>query len=226
MDHVSGGQPDRVSAARNVAASRAYSSSMTLPARMLAVAAAAVAHVPPVVFGVLTPGYSHVSQFISELGAIDAPYGTIVSLGTFLPAGVLMMLACLALTTRVPPTRGARLGLAMVALIGLSWIVAAFAPCDTGCPAEGSPRQAMHNLAGVIGYVGGGVGFLVLAAALRRAGASASRVACTAALGVLLVVGLAFMAAPELAPVRGVLQRVMEVTASAWILATAWRRPV
>lgn len=198
---------------------------MSLPVRTLALTAAAVAHVPPAVFGALTPGYSHVSQYVSELGAIDAPYGALVSLGTFLPAGVLLVLTCLALTTRVPPTRRARLGLAMVALIGVSWVVAAFAPCDAGCPADGSPRQAIHNLAGAIGYLGGGAGFLMLAGAFRAAGAPATRVWFTAACGVLLVAGLFVMAAPELAAVRGVVQRVMEVTATAWIVAAAWAPP-
>ena len=174
------------------------------------------------IFGALTPGYSHVSQYISELGAIDARYGGLVSLGTFLPAGVLLVLTCLALMTRVPPTRTARLGLAMVALIGVSWIVAGFAPCDAGCPAEGSPRQGIHNLAGALGCLGGGAGFLMLAAALRAAGAPAMRVGWTAATGVMLVAGLFVMAAPDLATVRGALQRVMEWTASAWILAAAW----
>lgn len=195
---------------------------MPAPVRTLAVTALAVAHVPPVIFGALAPGYSHVSQYISELGAIDARHGGLVSLGTFLPAGVLLVLTCLALMTRVPPTRLARAGLGLVALVGVSWVVAAFAPCDAGCPAEGSPRQAIHNLAGALGYLGGGAGFLVLAAALRAAGAPATRVGWTAATGVVLVAGLFVMAAPDLASVRGALQRAMEWAASAWILAAAW----
>lgn len=162
---------------------------MTRLARPLAIAALLWAHVPAVLFGALTPGYRASTQYISELGAIGAPYGQVVSLGTFLPAGVLLMLACLTLTSRLPSTRAARSGLAMVALIGLSWVVAAFAPCDAGCPAEGTPRQALHNLGGAIGYIGGGVGLFVLAGALRKAGATVSRVAFTAACGLVLLVG-------------------------------------
>ncbi len=199
---------------------------MTRLARPLAIAALLWAHVPAVLVGALTPGYRASTQYISELGAIGAPYGQVVSLGTFLPAGVLLMLACLALTSRLPSTRAARFGLAMVALIGLSWVVAAFAPCDAGCPAEGTPRQALHNLGGAIGYIGSGVGLFVLAGALRKAGATVARVALTAACGLVLLVGLVAMATPQMAPVRGSLQRVMELTASAWILAAAWSNPV
>jgi hypothetical membrane protein len=176
---------------------------MSLPVRTLALAAAVVAHVPPVAFGALTPGYTHIGQYISELGAIDAPYGGVVSLGTFLPAGVLLVLTCLALLTRLPPTRAARVGMAMVALMGVSWIVAAFA----------------------IGYLGGGAGLLVVAGALRADCASATRVGVTAACGVVLTAGLFVMAAPEMASVRGAVQRAMELTASAWMLATAWAPP-
>lgn len=197
---------------------------MPLPVRSLAVATAVVAHVPPLVFGAMTPGYRLASQYISELGASGAPYGPIVSLGTFLPAGVLFVLTCLALADTLPRTRAVRLGLRLVALIGVSWIVAALAPCDAGCPVEGSPRQAVHNLSGVVGYLGGGVGFLVLAGALRAYGGSATRVGLTACCGVVLVAGLVAIGAPELAAVRGLAQRVMELSASAWMLAVAFRR--
>lgn len=185
----------------------------------------AFAHLPPVVFGALTPGYSAIANYISELGAVGAPYAAIVSLGTFLPAGVLLVLTCVALTRNLPPTRASRAALMLIALIGVSWIVAAFAPCDAGCPVEGSPRQAIHNLAGLIGYLGGGIGFLNMAGVLRSAEAPPSRIACTAACGILLIVGLFAMSSPELAPIRGLLQRVMELSAAAWILATAWSHP-
>ena len=194
---------------------------MSLPARPLAVAAMAFAHVPPLVFGALTPGYSAMANYISELGAAGAPYSALVSLGTFLPAGVSFVLTCVALQAHVP-TRRARAALMLVALVGVSWIVAAFAPCDAGCPAEGSGLQAVHNLAGLVGYVWGGVGFLLLGAALRPAGASWRYVAATAGCGVLLVVGLVAMTAPELTAVRGLVQRVMELAAGSWILVAAW----
>lgn len=185
----------------------------------------AFAHVPPVVFGALTPGYSAIANYISELGAVGAPYAAAVNLGTFLPAGVLFVLTCVALTRHTPPTRASRAALMLIALFGLSWVVAAFAPCDAGCPVEGSPRQAVHNLAGLIGYVGGGVGLLNMAGILRTAGAPTSRVTWTAACGVLLIAGVFVMSAPEFAPIRGLLQRIMELSTAAWILAAAWSRP-
>lgn len=197
---------------------------MTLQARWLVVAATLVAHVPPLVFGALTPGYSHVRHYISELGAVGMPYGAIVSLGTFLPAGLLVVFTCLALASRLPATGAARLGLGLVSLIGVSWVVAAFAPCDAGCPAEGSARQAVHNLAGAIGYIGGGTGLVVLGLVLRSAGAPPSRVVLTTACGLGVVAGLLAMASPELSPVRGAIQRGIEWSVFGWLFAAAWSR--
>ena len=197
---------------------------MTLSPRWLALAALLVAQVPPFLFGALYPGYSHISQYISELGQTGAPQAALVNLGSFVPAGVLVALTCAALTSRLPPTAAARLGLGLLSLVGVSWLVAAFAPCDVGCPADGSARQAVHNLAGAVGYIGGGVGLIVIGQAQRRAGASARRVLLTSACGAILVFGLVAMAAPELAPVRGLVQRSIEWTAFGWMVATAWTR--
>jgi hypothetical membrane protein len=44
-----------------------------------------------VVAGALTPGYSHVSQYISELGARGAPQEWGVRLAGFLPSGILLL---------------------------------------------------------------------------------------------------------------------------------------
>lgn len=54
-----------------------------------------------------------------------------MSLGTFLPSGALLVLTCLALMPRVPPTRAARLGLAVrgvvqraMELTASAWVIA------------------------------------------------------------------------------------------------------
>ena len=52
--------------------------------------------------------------------------------------------------------------------IGTSYIGAALARCDPGCPATGSSRQTVHNLLGLLEYGGGGIGWR----AARRLGSS------------------------------------------------------
>jgi hypothetical protein len=185
--------------------------------RPLAVALAAtiVAWVPPVVFAVRWPEYRAARDFISELGAAGAPDASAVNL-TFLAAGVLFVAACAAIARA---SQGRALALSLVSLVGWSYVVAAFVPCDAGCPAEGSATQALHNAAGALGYLGGGIGLLLAAQAAssdRHAPAWLARVA-----GALAIAGLAGMGAPELADVRGVLQRVVELGVFGWLVVEA-----
>jgi hypothetical protein len=55
-----------------------------------------------VVGGALTPGSSHLSMYISELGARGAPLEWPVRIAGFLPAGLLMLGVYLARQTAVP----------------------------------------------------------------------------------------------------------------------------
>ena len=50
-----------------------------------------------VVAGALHPEYSHLSQFVSELGAAGAPNPGILNFGGLVPAGVLTFLFAIAM---------------------------------------------------------------------------------------------------------------------------------
>ena len=56
-----------------------------LVARSFSTAAAILAALVTVIGGALEPGHSHVSNYISELGARSAAHGELVSLWGFLP---------------------------------------------------------------------------------------------------------------------------------------------
>ena len=107
--------------------------------------------------------------------------------------------------------------------IGTSYIGAALARCDPGCPATGSSRQTVHNLLGLLEYGGGGIGLWFLArppvggpqggwvrAGLRGAGAVA-------------IVALVLMGVPELAQHRGLAQRVADAALFSSLLLIGWR---
>ena len=182
-----------------------------------AVAATLAAWLPPVVFGQRWGDYDAGRDFISELGAAGAPDAAAVNL-TFLLAGLLFVATCAALARAAG--RGAA-ALALVSLVGWSYVVVAFAPCDAGCPAEGSPTQALHNAVGAVGYLGGGIGLLLLARG-RESRRGAPAWLATAA-GLLAIGGLVAMGAPELADVRGAAQRVVEGGVFLWLLVAAHR---
>ena len=158
------------------------------------------------------------SQYISELGATGAPAGVAVSLGGFLPVGVLLMFFC-GLSARIEPRGALRsLGFAGLTIFALSYVGAAFARCDLGCPAAPtSPAQAMHNLFGLAGYLFGPVGLLVLGVASRGwpNGRWLSPLAFVCgAIGLAGFLGLA-------GELRGLVQRLVEAAVAAWILAYA-----
>ena len=178
-------------------------------------AATVAAWLPPVVFGRRWPGYSPTRDFISELGAKGAPDAATVNL-TFLLAGVLFVATCAALARR----RGA-VALSLVSLVGWSYVVVAFAPCDAGCPAEGSATQALHNAVGALSYLAGGIGLLMASRAAAPERHAPSWL--SAAAGLLAIGGLMAMGATELADVRGAAQRVVEGSVFAWLLVAARR---
>lgn len=92
------------------------------------------------------PGYQHARDTISELGEARAADSRPVSLGTFLPVG-LVMLGVAALTREIAGPSAV-----LAACIGTGYAVAALFPCDPGSPLSGSLR---HNFGGGIEYVGG-----------------------------------------------------------------------
>jgi hypothetical protein len=100
------------------------------------------------VAGAVTQPYSHVSQYISELGAIGAPYANLVNLAGFLTIGLATAVFACATYAALGTTAVHRAGAICLLGISLGYLLAAFAPCDPGCPAVGSSRQAVHNVGG------------------------------------------------------------------------------
>ncbi|MCF8506697.1 MAG: DUF998 domain-containing protein [Caulobacter sp.] len=164
------------------------------------------------------PGYSHVSQYISELGATGAPHGRLVSLGGFLPIGVLLMTFAV-LAALIPP-RGVlkTLGCIGLFLFALGYLGAAFFPCDFGCrPETPSRSQVMHMAFGLAGYILAPLTLAVLGVASRKwpgaKGLFPLGLACA------VVAGIAFFSMAD--PLAGLFQRVLEGSVLLWIVAFA-----
>lgn len=112
-----------------------------------------------IAFGRHTPGYRHASKTISELGEVGAPHQRAVAFGVFLPVGLLVLAAAGLLQA------SSRAAAALAGCLAVGYVGAALFPCDPGSPASGSARQAVHNLAGGIEYIGGGAALLALSPA-------------------------------------------------------------
>lgn len=183
---------------------------------------AGLALVLPWLAGLQHAGYDQRRQFISELGAVDAPGAGPVSIAFGL-VGLLLIAGGVALVYSLVDPRAVAWAAAVVALAwGASYLVSGVAPCDAGCPGTGevSAAQELHTRAGVAGYavaVGGVVAF-----AYAARGSDAAPVA----LGVALVVVVAGLASLEVESWRGALQRLGELVLLVWLVEVVRRLTV
>lgn len=183
---------------------------------LLAAAATLAAWLPPIVFGLRWPDYRASRDFISELGALGAPDAAAVNL-SFVVAGGLLVVTCLSMARLGPGGRRAA-ALGLLSAVGWSYVMAAFVPCDAGCPAEGSASQMLHNAAGGLAYLAGAVGLLLAAGGRTDAGGPAW---LATGAGIIALASLLGMGAPELADVRGAIQRLGEAAIFTWLLVEA-----
>ena len=191
-------------------------------AALLGATACALALAVPLLGARARPGYSHVSQFISELGERGAPGAHWVAAAGFAPIGlsVLGFLACAAVA--FPASRRTTFGVVCLGAVGAAYLVSAVAPCDPGCPSAGSFSQSVHNLFGLLEYLGAIAGFLLLRPVLRASARWRPLAPAAALAAACVAIGFLGLFVPPLAPYRGASQRVAELAIFLWIaLASA-----
>lgn len=187
---------------------------------LLVLAAAAVAG------SIAYPGYDHLTQYISELGATGAPTSRAASLA-FIASGVLLAafwLLCIGLFPKSPLSV---IGFGLSALNGLGLMSGGVFPCDFECSLENATSAAvLHEVLGGVGYLCGVVGLMLVGLAAKNwpRGRNLFHLAivCGApAAGAVWLVNPAF-------EFYGAAQRVLEVALAAWTIgvALAVRRPM
>lgn len=176
---------------------------------MLVLVAAFMVLIEALYFASRQPGYSQVSNTISELGAIGAPNARQVAFGFFLPVGLLVWLA-LWLVRGGASDGYAAWALVALSCLGAGYVMAAFFPCDPGAPLFGSWRTQIHNVVGFVDYEGTGIGFLLIARHVARKRAALKAVAFLAA-GMSVLLCLALLSLTATFHIRGAIQRVAEV---------------
>ena len=154
------------------------------------------------------PGYRHIEHTISELGEVGAPDQHLVALGVFLPVGVLLLIVAWLVQSTARPA-------ALLALcIAIGYLGAAAFPCDRGAPLQGTWRQHLHNVAGGIEYVGGGLALIWLADWHGRA---------FKILGLAVLAATLALSSNAVRAMRGVIQRVAELCLLVGLAWAVWR---
>lgn len=100
------------------------------------------------------PGYDHLEQAMSQLGAVGAPTHEFSAWVNNYPLGVLFLLFAIGVVLRFGRSCLALLSAGLIGLHGLASFATGYFACVSGCtPAEPSLSQSLHNLAGVVMFL-------------------------------------------------------------------------
>lgn len=179
-----------------------------------------------VIGGFFYPGYDQGGQFISELGAVDAPTYPWAGWLGIIPIGIFQCLFCLTAARSAPKSGLALAGFVALAGYGVGAIGGGIFPCDasSGCmPDDPSVSQMLHNAIGGGGYLIGVLGLVLVAiAALGWQGGRWLGVLGLAAAATAITALFAIEAWLEW---RGGLQRTAEAAFLIWFIACgSWLR--
>lgn len=121
--------------------------------------------------GQFYPGYSHFSQFMSELGASGTARGSLVNVFVFAGAEIWVLLFLGMAARKVAGNRLALAGLILMLVYAGLLMTAAFFPCDFECrPVDPSGSHLIHVSAGMTAYAAGLCGLFLISAGLNRTG--------------------------------------------------------
>lgn len=179
-------------------------------------------------FGVLLtalgyPGYSHLDQAMSQLGAQGAATHSYSPWINNYPLGVLFVLFAWGVSQRFRGSPLAQVSAALIAVHGLASFATGYFACDAGCaPEQPSASQQLHNLAGLVMFLS-----LTLASALwiwlgKRLLHSTGFALWSALAVVLAVVTVTLMAsALEAGQLFGLYQRINYGVSVLWLAGLA-----
>jgi hypothetical protein len=112
----------------------------------------------------LIPGYSQLSEYLSESYAVDTKHGIYLRVFGYIPSGLLILLFCFLAIKHLPKSNTASIALKGIGLFyGGGTMLTGIFPCDSGCNKEmidPSIAQLIHSVSGLVTYVT--VPFLVL----------------------------------------------------------------
>jgi hypothetical membrane protein len=173
----------------------------------------------------LTPGYSHVASFVSELGATGSPHAALMNYLGFIPTGLLLGALGVALGRALPADRFRGVVSLLVTVFGLGLAACGLATCDEGCPYEGgSTRNLIHNAVAIAALLSatGAAGIVGVRYARRPEWRSLSRyslVTSVVAALCLLVIGSLLESRLQI----GLWQRLLLTTLLLWCAVVARR---
>jgi hypothetical membrane protein len=85
------------------------------------------------ILGFIHPDYNHVTQYMSELGAVNAPYTVIMNTAGIPLLGLLIIAFAFALDHGVNNGKGSKICPILIVISGVSFVLCGIFRCDPGC---------------------------------------------------------------------------------------------
>lgn len=173
-----------------------------------------------VVNGAITPGYSHVSDYMNTLGAVGAPYALVQQLNFAVLGGSILALV-LGIHYWFGDGRRPRVGTILMGVFGVGIILAGVFPAH---PADlDSLTNILHDITGIVGFL---AGIVAVGLVSRRLGADdrwpTYRFEVIVTVGIVLVSFGVFILTTESAFV-GLTQRLFIGVMTVWLVLQSVR---
>ena len=167
--------------------------------------------------GFLHPGYSHVSQAISELGARGVPFKDILNYAGLVPAGLFTISFSIAMFRQFAGKPALFIGCCLVTITGIGRFLAGIFPCDPGCFPIISISGRLHALFGFVSLFAGSLAPLVMASGIKRA-ASPSLFYLSLILGQAALIMFFLLISQLWMHYFGGIQRILLIFTYSWII--------
>jgi len=169
--------------------------------------------------------YSHVHNFISEMGADELPDSAFMNYAGFLPGGLLLAGFGIVLGMSLPTHRSSIAGAFCVTLFGLGIAACGVFSCDPGCPlGDCTVENSLHNVIAPACFVCQIAGMITLGFLFRRLPEWRSLWKYSIVSGVLALVfliGLVIFLKTDV--YKGLFQRLMLGTMFVWCGIVGWK---
>ena len=175
--------------------------------------------------GTIRPGYSHLTQYISELGERGSSTELIMRYAAFVPTGLMHMFFAAFLVVAFRGSWPGAIAATLLGLNGLARIGAGVFPCDVGCGgATVSLSQRMHSLSAGVGFFALIVAAVLWGVIFKRYRGLRNLTAYSVGSGAVGFVFLLLMLwSAEPGTARGLFERLSSGALSLWILVFAVR---
>jgi hypothetical membrane protein len=169
------------------------------------------------------PGYSHASEYLSNLGAIGQPSATMAKTAGIL-AGICFILFGISTFSAFKKDWKGIVGGVLLLVEGIFQIILALFPCEPGCNAvEPIMSESIHNMVGPSAFILLSIALLFWAFRFRKQDQWHSFWLYTLISGILAIVFFLVFGMSVGTPIVGIWQRLLRGTLYLWIAIFSYR---